>query len=156
MSDNTYGAIIDKYLLSNTSFDMRRLVMIDDNQIEHLIMQKMFDRYELFHNADHASDGRVIIDLLSKEETHTTEIPDIIFLDLHMPDFSGWDFLEQFEKLQQSLKKSVRIYIVSSSVNPEDIARAKKYPFVHDFITKPVKRDLLDSLYASYLDRIAS
>ncbi|MGY4539612.1 CheY-like chemotaxis protein [Mucilaginibacter sp. UYNi724] len=73
-----------------------------------------------------------------------------------MPDFSGWDFLEQFEKLQQSLKKSVRIYIVSSSVNPKDIARAKKYPFVHDFITKPVKRDLLDSLYASYLDRIAS
>ncbi|MGY4539613.1 hypothetical protein ACVW0P_004048 [Mucilaginibacter sp. UYNi724] len=42
--------------------------MIDDNQIEHLIMQKMFDRYELFHNADHASDGRVIIDLLSKEK----------------------------------------------------------------------------------------
>lgn len=135
---------------------MRRLVMIDDNQMEHLIMQKMFDRYELFHNADHASDGRVIIDQLSKERTQTTEIPDIILLDLHMPDFSGWDFLEQFEKLQVSLKKSVRIYIVSSSVNSEDRTRAKKYPFVHDFITKPVKRDRLDLLYANYLDRIAS
>jgi len=135
---------------------MRRLVMIDDNQIEHLIMQKMFDSYELFHNADHVSDGRTVIDLLSKKMIADTEIPDIIFLDLHMPDFNGWDFLEQFNNLQLSFKKTVSIYIVSSSIDPEDRARAKKYPFVHDFITKPVKRDCLDIVYANYLNRIAS
>ena len=135
---------------------MHRLVMIDDNQIEHLIMQKMFDRYELFHNAEHALDGRVFIDLLSKKIISDADIPDIIFLDLHMPGFSGWDFLEHFNNLQLSLKKSVSIYIVSSSVDPKDKARAKQYPFVHDFIVKPVKRDSLDVVYANYLNRIAS
>jgi CheY-like chemotaxis protein len=130
---------------------MCKLVMIDDNPMEHLIMQRMFDRYELFPDASHALDGRLIIDFLKENRTNEAELPDIIFLDLHMPECSGWDFLEQFERLFLSLGKPISIYIISSSVCPEDRLRAKQYPFVKDFITKPIKKDRLELLYAIYL-----
>lgn len=113
--------------------------MIDDNPMEHLIMQKMFDCYELFHYASHALSGQVIIDFLKENRTNTVELPNIIFLDLHMSGFSGWDFLEQFERLYLSFQKTISIYIISisSSVCPEDMSRAKQYTFVRGFVTKP-------------------
>jgi CheY-like chemotaxis protein len=130
---------------------MCKLVMIDDNPMEHLIMQKMFDRYELFHYASHALNGQVIIDFLKENRTNTAKLPDVIFLDLHMPGFSGWDFMEQFERLYLFFQKPISIYIISSSVCPADRARAKQYTFVRDFVTKPIKKDQLVLLYATYL-----
>jgi CheY-like chemotaxis protein len=131
---------------------MCKLVMIDDNPLEHLIMQKMFDHYELFHNASHSLDGRAIIDFLKGNRANTEELPDIIFLDLHMPDFSGWDFLEQFKRLCRSFPKPISIYIVSSSIDPRDRLRSLQYPFVKEFLTKPLHKNKLELLYTTYLN----
>jgi CheY-like chemotaxis protein len=68
---------------------MSKLVMIDDNPMEHFIMQKMFDRYELFHDAAHSMDAQVIIDFLKENRYNTAELPDLIFLDLNMPGWHG-------------------------------------------------------------------
>jgi CheY-like chemotaxis protein len=130
---------------------MCKLVMIDDNPMEHLIMQRLFDRYDLFPHASHALGGQIIIDFLNENRTNTVELPDIIFLDLNMPGFSGWNFLEQFERLYLSFKKSISIYILSSSICPEEKLRAKQYSFVRDFISKPIKKDRLELLYATHL-----
>jgi CheY-like chemotaxis protein len=130
---------------------MCKLVMIDDNPMEHLIMQKMFDRYKLFYDASHTLNGLIIIDFLQHNLTNTAELPDVIFLDLHMPEFSGWDFLEQFERLYLSFQKPISIYIISSSICPEHRSRAKQYAFVRDFIAKPIKKDRLELLYATHL-----
>jgi CheY-like chemotaxis protein len=130
---------------------MCKLVMIDDNPMEHLIMQRLFDRYHLFPHASHALGGQIIIDFLNENRTNTVELPDIIFLDLNMPGFSGWDFLEQFERLYLSFKKHIGIYILSSSICTEEKLRAKQYSFVRDFISKPIKKDRLELLYATHL-----
>lgn len=130
---------------------MSKLIMIDDNPMEHLVMQKMFDRYELFHDAAHATEGQVIIDFLRENSQNTAELPDLIFLDLNMPCFNGFDFLEQFERLYFSFKKTISIYIISSSIDENDKRRALYYPFVREFLTKPIKKDKLEHLYAGYL-----
>ncbi len=77
-------------------------------------------------------------------------LPDLIFLDLNMPDFSGWDFLAQFALLQPLFKKPISIYILSSSVDHKEKARALKYSFVGDFYSKPIKRAQLEDLYCVY------
>ena len=125
--------------------------MIDDNPMEHMIMQRLFDRYHLFPNVSHALGGQIIIDFLTENRANTVELPDIIFLDLNMPGFSGWDFLEQFERLYLSFKKSISIYILSSSICQDEKLRAKQYLFVRDFISKPIKKDRLELLYATHL-----
>jgi CheY-like chemotaxis protein len=129
---------------------MSKLIMIDDNPMEHLIMQKLFDRHELFHDAAHSADAQVIIDFLRENRLNTEALPDLIFLDLNMPVFDGFDFLEQFERLYLSFQKPISIYIVSSSVDENDRRRTFAYPFVKEFLTKPVSKDKLELIYATY------
>ena len=69
-------------------------------------------------------------------------LPEIILLDLNMPVWDGWDFLDEFQSLQ--VNKKIAIYIVSSSDNPDDIARSKSYHFVNNFIIKPITIEKLD------------
>ncbi|WP_299431762.1 response regulator [uncultured Aquimarina sp.] len=64
------------------------------------------------------------------------KLPDIILLDLNMPILDGWQFLEEFIKIP--CDKKILIYVVSSSVDPEDVLRAKSYEGVSDYIVKPI------------------
>ena len=125
---------------------MCQLIMIDDNPMEHLIMQKMFDSYGIFPNVEHSMDAKSTIDFLTENLSVIDQLPDVILLDLNMPNFNGWDFLEHFKKLYQAFKKHITIYIVSSSVAQEDRLRSETYPFVRSFLSKPLKRETLEQL----------
>lgn len=63
-----------------------------------------------------------------------------LLLDINMPTMSGWEFLEKFDNFKEHLKKQFSIYILSSSVDPSDIRRAKQNPLVVDFIEKPLTK----------------
>lgn len=66
-------------------------------------------------------------------------LPDVIFLDINMPIMNGWQFLDEFKKMQNSIDKNITIYLVSSSFDDRDISRSKDYAEVTDYIIKPVK-----------------
>ncbi len=71
------------------------------------------------------------------------ESTSIILLDLNMPIMSGWEFLERFEELDEIIKKQVKIYILSSSVDPRDRERAGKNKDVEDYIVKPLTKEIV-------------
>jgi CheY-like chemotaxis protein len=137
---------------------MVNFLMIDDNPIEHLIMQKMFDKFHLFPEAVHSLDARISMTLLENRCSDPNILPDVIFLDLNMPCYSGWDFLCDFERLYKKIKKQVDIYIISSSIDPSDRLLVDKYDFVKTCISKPVKTETLLNLHSLYQSnkRVAS
>ena len=73
-------------------------------------------------------------------------IPNLIFLDLEMPEMDGWEFLTAFNSQYSNDFPNVRIIILSSSVNPEDIEKGKSIQSVIDFYQKPLKVDKLMEL----------
>ncbi|MBE9585851.1 response regulator [Mucilaginibacter sp. JRF] len=117
-------------------------LMIDDNPVEHLIMQKMFDHYEVFQNTSHSSNGADIIAWMKENCEDEDNLPDLIFLDLNMP-FSGWQFLTELSEIKDVLCKQPVIYILSSSIDRDEQSRAQKYPFVKGFMSKPVSKQQL-------------
>ncbi len=62
-----------------------------------------------------------------------------------MPVVDGWDFLEAFDKFQSELTKSIKIFIVTSSVDEKDRLRSQTFPFVKGFISKPLSPDVIRS-----------
>ncbi len=70
-----------------------------------------------------------------------------LLLDLNMPTMSGWEFLEAFELFDVSIKVQYNIYILSSSLDPGDINRAKANPLVVDFIEKPLNNATLIRIF---------
>ncbi|MDP9081397.1 MAG: hypothetical protein M3O71_28630 [Bacteroidota bacterium] len=129
---------------------MISFLMIDDNPIEHLIMQRMFDKFHLFPDAGHSLDARLSMDLFERYYLIADALPDVVFLDLNMPGFNGWDFLEGFNKIYKQIKKPVDIYILSSSIDPKDKLLTDKYEFVKANICKPAKLETLLNLYSLY------
>ena len=69
------------------------------------------------------------------------KMPDVIFLDINMPIWDGWDFLDEIIKLE--LQHLFEIYMVSSSTNPYDKEKAESYPMIKGFLTKPLEIEAL-------------
>ncbi|MDB5137630.1 MAG: response regulator [Mucilaginibacter sp.] len=125
---------------------MSKLILIDDEPIFHKIVQMTLKHSELSNQATYSFDGEVVLDYLEEKGSESQSLPDYIFIDLYMPLFDGWDFLNRFQNIYKSLKKNIKIYIVSSSVDPRDVDRSKSYPFDTTFISKPVMKNIFDSI----------
>jgi len=127
---------------------MSKLILIDDDPIYQKISQIMVKEYGHVDEVVTSNDGQATLDYLIENRENTEKLPDYIFLDLNMPKFNGWDFLNGYRKIYQSLKKVIKVYIVSSSVNPDDIKRSQHYSFVSKFLNKPLNRDFLHEMLA--------
>ena len=125
---------------------MSKLIMIDDDMMYHKIAQLMLKEYSHINEVVSSTDAKATLDFLEENKTNTERLPDYIFLDLNMPEYNGWDFLNGYKKIYGSLQKAIKLYVVSSSINPEDLKRSKQYSFVNDFIIKPLRRDFLHEL----------
>ena len=125
---------------------MSKLVLIDDEPVFHKIVQMTIKNTELSKEATYSVDGEIVLDYLEEKKLESQSLPDYIFVDLYMPTFDGWDFLNRFQKLYKSLRKNIKVYVVSSSIDPADINRSKLYPFVTTFISKPIMKDVFDQI----------
>jgi CheY-like chemotaxis protein len=106
----------------------------------------MLYKNEVCEQATYTFDGSMIIEFMEENKGEPQKLPDVIFLDLTMPDFSGWEFLEKFDKLQDSLNKHVDLYVMTSSVRESDKERSTKYGCVNSFISKPLSKQALNSI----------
>lgn len=125
---------------------MCKVVLIDDNPIDHYIMRTMLYNNDACKQATYTFDGNMIIEFIEENKSNRNLLPDVIFLDLTMPDFSGWEFLEKFEKLKAGLNKHVQLYVMTSSVRESDKERSGRYECVSSFISKPLSKQLLENI----------
>lgn len=108
------------------------LLLIDDDEITNFVNRNIVEPFfqnttiSLFYNGSEALDY-----ILSNPS-----VGYLIFLDLNMPVMNGWEFLEAL--LPHIDKLHLTIHIVSYSIDPEDINRAKEHPLVESFIEKPL------------------
>ncbi len=119
----------------------RYIFVVDDDQIYQFTANKVITSISHEHKVKIFNDGKEVYDYLT-EQVSEHNIPDIILLDINMPEMDGWSFLDAIVPKLESLEKKVAVYIVSSSIDHRDIAKSKTYPIVKDYLVKPLKKEV--------------
>lgn len=119
----------------------RIVALVDDDKIFQFTASKTISTLEITDKILQFDNGGEALNYLVNHAGSEESLPDYIFLDINMPLVDGWTFLEDFAGLSQNLKKKISIYMVSSSIDPRDIQRARSIPEVTEYVTKPVSRE---------------
>lgn len=117
---------------------MIKIVLIDDDPISTFVTEKLISKnikvpFEIFkyNNA-----------VLALKDLPAIN-PNYLFLDLNMPEMTGWDFLEAFSPKSSNPE----VYILSSSVDERDITKANKYGMVKKYLSKPLVKKFIKTIF---------
>jgi len=120
---------------------IQKILLVDDDPIQNLINTKLLKRLEISEEIQVAVNGKAAFDsYLNNEE----ELPELIFLDINMPIMNGWEFLEMLNR--KSKNNLPIIYMLTSSISPDDIKKSEDHPMVTNYITKPLSLAKLQSI----------
>lgn len=122
------------------------VLLVEDDPITVMVCDRIIKISSFADKVTSCENGKYALDYLTNLVNQQQEIPEIIFLDINMPVMNGWDLLEELEQIKGAFSRLPRIYILSSTVDPEDYKRAKSYNAVVDFISKPLSKDFLDEI----------
>jgi CheY-like chemotaxis protein len=127
------------------------VMLVDDNEIDNFIDEKLIKAFDFAENVYiHTSAKSALESLrnlsLTQNKLPEELIPHFLFLDINMPFLDGFNFLDEFGKLDDQITSKIKIVMLTSSVNPEDIEKSKKYPRVFKFIHKPLTEKILSQL----------
>jgi len=116
----------------------RKILLVDDDPIFLTLAELAIKREENEVAIFKTSNGEEAINFLESQKV------DFIYLDLNMPVMDGWEFLEAMTKKNQN---GVKIFILTSSIDPSDRRKAEENPLVTSMLEKPLdKQKIKDSL----------
>ena len=110
------------------------VVLIDDNDIDLFVQRRFIELSGFARRVITFRSSREALNYLS--DSSLKEQPDLIFLDLNMPEMDGFSFLEQYNN--QVKNSPTRIIILTSSSSSFDRDRAATYSNVICFLSKPL------------------
>lgn len=116
--------------------------IIDDDSVFVFGLKRLMGFVNFSDNTEVYKDGFEAINQLQLIAKYAPDdLPDVILLDIKMPVWDGWEFIKHFENID--CKKTIELYVVSSSLKSEDKSRAESLDIVSKFFTKPITTDEL-------------
>ena len=117
-------------------------LLIDDNYIDNFVTRKILESGNF---AEKIIVVRSATEAISELRAGNI-VPDVIFLDVRMPLMSGFEFLEEYDRIHGLDKGGIKIFMLSSSLDPLDMRRSTDNKYITQFIHKPLTQKALEEL----------
>ena len=116
------------------------IALVDDDKIFQLIASRSIKATQFAGKILQFNNGSEAIQYLEEHAEDENALPDLLFLDINMPLVDGWMFMEDYISLKSRINKIIQIYMISSSIDPKDVERAKAIREIKEYVTKPVSQ----------------
>jgi len=110
------------------------IILVDDDDINNMLNRQFLNFCMPQADIRAFQDAIGLIELLRLNKLST---PDLILLDINMPEMNGWEFLEQLD--QHNIH--TQVMILSSSIHWDDIEKAQQYDRVLCYLEKPLTEE---------------
>jgi CheY-like chemotaxis protein len=122
----------------------KKIMVVDDDPVHTMVLEEkirktgLADQVLVFYQSEEA--------LRFLHDCPESQLPDVLLVDINMPDMNGWDFLDNYADLPH--KQSTQVYMISSSTARREKARALAEPHVSGCLHKPVTGQQLVGILA--------
>lgn len=127
-------------------FRYKSVLLIDDSYIDNLINRKILENNNYAEIITVIDSPQEAFEFISNSVQTGHNIPEVIFLDLRMPLMNGFEFLKALMELPNIKPDLIKIFVLTSSLDPKDIKKIKENKLVSKFIGKPLTNQILEEI----------
>lgn len=126
------------------------IMLVDDNKVDNFFHERVITKAKAANTVISRTSAKEGLDYLMDDVAAGAVRPDILFLDINMPGMNGWEFLEEYKKLDSCMQAKMVVVMLSTSKNPDDIEMAKAHGIPTDFKSKPLTKEMLEDILEMY------
>ncbi len=119
------------------------IYLVEDDPVQVFVTSTMIKQSLNDVELLHFPNGKVAFEDLQTKIAQAQPLPDVIFLDINMPVWDGWKFLDEFEKQEFSSK----VYILTSSMCTDDKIKAEAHGLSERYLVKPISTKTIKSIF---------
>lgn len=127
---------------------MRKLVLhlVDDNDIDIAVNTKLLQLAQIGDETVTYNSGVLFLEKLEQNRESFIENDNVVLMDIMMPGLTGFETMQKFAELDEEIKGAFNVFMLSSSIDRNDIRKAEGTPYVHRILEKPLDVYLLKKL----------
>lgn len=124
------------------------VMLVDDNKIDAILNKKVLEKDGFSTNIQVYNSALLALKQLeSIAENSSIAKPSLIFVDMMMPEMNGFQFIDKFEQLPDSIKETTKIVFMSGSMLSQDqLEKLEHNKYILKFISKPISKNALNSI----------
>lgn len=128
---------------------LNRILLVDDDDVTNIYNQILIKKLGVAKNIDVATNGKKALEYLQekKQQNGSAEYPELMLLDINMPEMNGFEFLEEYGKLPESNSLGMPIVMLTSSAHDMDVERANSFPYLRGYYVKPLREENLKKIF---------
>ena len=124
----------------------KSILLIDDDDATNYLHKFYINEWGITDKVYVTLNGKEAVDFLKSNPDFQYEKPSLILLDINMPVMNGFEFLEEYAKLDDNLKASTVVVMLTTSLHPRDLEKADTFPDLKAYINKPLTKEEIESI----------
>jgi CheY-like chemotaxis protein len=122
------------------------VLLVDDDEATNFYHQIVLEEWGKAKNVYVAANGEIAINFLKEHDSFRYQRPSLILLDVNMPVMNGFEFLAAYSQLDEELKASIVVVMLTTSLHPNDQNQAHYFKELRGYLNKPLTIEQLEGI----------